>query len=451
MRRFFLIAGFTFSLVLTSNSYGGLGGFFQKLLKPVLQFSEKMLGQAIAASVKLQYGEWKPDPETKAFVEGVFSKITSVAERSDIKWSLTILKPGFVNAFAVPGGHIYITRGLLAKIKTDDELAAVLGHEVGHVVAKHSMNSIKHQVAYQFIINQLNKRSDKLKSLGQIYSVFAGLRYSRKNEHEADYYGARYAALAGYNPSGMVDFLKILKKVNPREPNQIETSIRSHPPTSRRINRMEEYMASFPEAGQRSKVLSFDYSSKYPAKASTDSATVESTGKTEVLTDAASSSGSGVEIYFQTFDDSEEIGIAKGLKIANNSGLYVLDSTTKYKGKASQRLSSYKQASLGLITAPIKVKPDTKYKLRVFVKVRGVEAENDPIGHGACLNITELSARQFLGSYSGLFSITGTSEKFEELAFEFKTRSKTSVLTVEFAFRKAIGQAWFDDFLLQEL
>lgn len=442
---------FTGLFCFTSVSQGGLGSLFQKILRPVFELSEKILGQAIAASVKLQYGEWRPDPETDEYVQGVFRKITSVAERPDIKWSLTILKPGFVNAFAVPGGHIYITRGLLGKIKTDDELAAVLGHEVGHVVAKHSMNSIKHQVAYQFIINQLNKRSDKLKSLGQIYSVFAGLRYSRKNEHEADYYGARYAALAGYNPRGMVDFLKILKKVNPREPSQIETSIRSHPPTSRRINRMEEYMTSFPEAGQRLRVLSFDYASKYPAKQSTDSTTAISTAKTEILTASFGVYGGATKTYFQSFDESEKMGIAKGLKIANNSGLYVLDNTTKYSGKASQRLSSYKHANLGLITAPITVKPNTKYKLRVFVKVRGVQAKNDPVGHGACLNITELSNRQFLGSYSGLFSLTGTSDKFEELAFEFKTRSKTSVLTVEFAFRKAIGQAWFDDFLLQEL
>ena len=122
MRKFFLIFGLIGLFCFTSVSQSGLGSLFQKILRPVFELSEKVLGQAIAASVKLQYGEWKSDPETQAYVQGIFKRIVHVAERKNLKWSLTILKPGFVNAFAVPGGHIYITRGLLQKIKTDDEL-----------------------------------------------------------------------------------------------------------------------------------------------------------------------------------------------------------------------------------------------------------------------------------------------------------------------------------------
>lgn len=452
MKRTFLILALLGLFVFTSTSRGGLGSFFQKIMQPVFKFSEKMLGQAIAASVKLQYGEWKPDSETESYVQGIFGRITSVAERQDVKWSLTILKPSFVNAFAVPGGHVYITRGLLSRVKTDDELAAVLGHEVGHVVAKHSMNSVKHQVAYQLIINQMNKRSDKLKTMGQIYSLFAGLRYSRKNEHEADYYGARYAALAGFNPRGMVDFLGVLQEQNPREPGQIETSIRSHPPTSRRIKRMQEYVTSFPEATQRPRNLSYDYAAKYPAvKKKTEDKSVKSEHKDSTSTAPTDLSQESAIVYSQAFDESENSAIAKGLKSTMNQGIYVLDDQVKYSGKSSQRLTSYKKGSLGLISESIKVKAKTRYKVRVFMKLANVVADSSPMGYGACLNITELSSRQFLGSYSGIFSKIGTTGGFEELSFELETRSDTSFLTVEFALRESLGQVWFDDFTIEKL
>ena len=458
MRKFFLIFLFIGLFCFTSVSQGGLGSLFQKILRPVFELSEKILGQAIAASVKLQYGEWKSDPETEAYVQGVFERIVHVAERKDLKWSLTILKPNFVNAFAVPGGHIYITRGLLQKIKTDDELAAVLGHEIGHVVAKHSMKSIKHQLAYQFIINKLNKRSDKLRSLGQIYSVFAGLRYSRKNEHEADYYGARYAALAGFNPQGMVDFLEVLKEINPKEPNRIETSIRSHPPTSRRIRRMQEYMTSFPKEHQRPRQLSYDYSKKYPPKpkvtknkVSSTKPKVDSAKKTSSSSQVSILNSESIIIYSQTFDESENLGISKGLRVSQDQGIYILDSKTKYSGKSSQRLATYRKKNLGLVTEAIKVKSDTRYRAEVYLKTRDIVAEPNPVGFGACINITELSNRQFLGSHPGIFSKIGSSEKFQKLRFEFKTRKKTSQITIEFGLRGARGQAWFDDFSLQEL
>ena len=458
MRKFFLIFGLIGLFCFTSVSQSGLGSLFQKILRPVFELSEKVLGQAIAASVKLQYGEWKSDSETQAYVQGIFKRIVHVAERKNLKWSLTILKPGFVNAFAVPGGHIYITRGLLQKIKTDDELAAVLGHEVGHVVAKHSMKSIKHQLAYQFIINKLNKRSDKLRSLGQIYSVFAGLRYSRKNEHEADYYGARYAALAGFNPQGMVDFLGVLKKINPKEPSRIETSIRSHPPTSRRIRRMEEYMTSFPVEHQRPRQLSYDYSAKYPPKPKSAKNKVSrvTSKSSSVKSTSASSMTSNTTlkemiVYRQSFDESESLGVSKGLRIAQDQGIYIVDSKTKYSGKSSQRLASYRPKNLGLVTEPIKVEGGTRYKATVFIKTRDIIAKPNPIGYGACINITELSDRQFLGSHPGIFSKTGSTAKFQKLKFEFTTRKKTSKLTVEFALRGARGQAWFDNFYLQKL
>ena len=167
MRKFFLIFLFTGLFCFTSVSQGGLGSLFQKILRPVFELL-KTSRSSDCSFCEITIGSGKVILKLKLMYK-VFSKV-HVAERKDIKWSLTLLKPS-LSAFAVPGRYIYITRGLLQKIKTDDELAAVLGHEVGHVVAKAFDEKYQASATYQFILNKLNKRSDKLRSLGQIYSV----------------------------------------------------------------------------------------------------------------------------------------------------------------------------------------------------------------------------------------------------------------------------------------
>jgi Zn-dependent protease with chaperone function len=424
----------------------GLGKFFQQLLKPVVKVSEQAIGAVVAQSVKLQYGVFDADPEATEWVRGVFNRIVAVSERKDIRFKITLLRPDFVNAFAAPGGHIFITRGLLQRVKSDDELAGVLGHEVGHVVAQHSMKSIKHQLVYQYIIRKLGKRSNKLETMGQIYSVFSGLRYSRKNELESDYIGARYAAAAGYNPEGMVGFLKVLKSLEHHNPSRIETSLRSHPPSARRIERISAYVAEFSSEIQKRKMnLGYNFAKKHPIKKKGKGSGKDSQPSSPSLTPTL--------VYSQEFDSNSNVpGIARGLKRTQDRGVFILDRGVKHSGKASQRISTFgKKKSLALATETIPVKPSSRYRVRGFIKTYQVLAAEDPLGSGAFFNLQELSSRAFLKAHQGIARQVGSTKGFIELRYEFETRKDTSSIVLEWVLRKASGKAWFDDFVLEKL
>lgn len=427
-------------------SYGGLGSFFQKILKPVVSVSEKVIGEAVAQSVKLQYGVFDADPEATEWVRSVFNRIVAVSERKDVKYRITILRPEFVNAFATPGGHIFVTKGLLQRVKSDDELAGVLGHEIAHIVAQHSMKSIKHQLVYQYIIKKLQKRSNKLETMGQIYSIFSGLRYSRKNELESDYIGARYTAAAGYNPEGMVNFLKVLKSLESHDPSRIEVSLRSHPPSSRRIERIGAYVAEFSQEEQsREMRLSYNFVKKHPRRKKEKGKEAESSPASKVL--------SSTVVFSQGFEkNSEHPGIAEGLKSTQDRGIFVLDKGVKKTGNSSQRISTYGQKkSLALGTLPISVSPSTLYQIRGYMKTSHVKAQEDPMGSGAFLNIQELSSRAFLKGHQGIARQTGTTKDFIEIQYEFETRKDTSSIIIEWVLRKARGSVWFDEFELIEI
>jgi len=443
--RYLLLIFFLTGLVLTQ---AGLGSFLKKVMMPVLDVSEKVLGEAVAASVRLQYGVMKLDPETSKWVQETFNKIVKVSERRGISYKITVLKPGFVNAFAVPGGHIFVTKGLLQRVKSDDELAGVLGHEVGHIVARHSMNNIKHQILYQAIIRQMRKRSKNLEKLGLVYSLFAGMRYSRKNEQESDYIGARYLAKAGYNPEGMLSFLKILQSLEKKDPSRIETSLRSHPPSKRRVAKMTEYIASFPEeVRKRPRTLSFDFVKKYPRPKKKERSKKKEGPKTPEKKEQSTM------VYRQDFDSSSSVpGVAKGLRKSHKGGIYILDRTTHYSGAASQRFTSYhKNKIMALVTPMLNVKGNQRYRIKGWIKAAGLNLGSDPMGVGIRVNVSEFSERSLIKAHLGVGEIKTDVKKFREVVFEFKTRPKSKRLTLEFSLRKASGQAWFDEFQLEEI
>ena len=441
MRKFIVPVTLSLNFIFLTISQAGLGSVFQKLLKPVVSVSEQVIGQAVAQSVKLQYGVFDSDPAATEWVNAVFAKMVGVSERKDIRYKITILKPDFVNAFATPGGHIFVTRGLLQRVRSDDELAGVLGHEIGHIVAQHSMNSIKHQLAYQYIIKKLGKNSNNLETMAQIYSLFAQLRYSRKNELESDYIGARYLEAAGYNPQGMVRFLEVLKSLEGHDPSRIEVSLRSHPPSSRRIERIGSYVAGLSEASRvREMTLSYDFLAKHPMKK----------GKEVSKSQPVTSTTTPEVVFFQGFEKkSSSPGIAEGLKKTQDTGIFVLDSESKKSGIYSQKISTYGQdKTLALGTSPISVAPSTVYRLKGFLKASDIKVTEDPMGSGGFINIQELSTRSFLKGHYGIARQVGTTDGFIEVSYEFETRSDTKFIMLEWVLSKARGAIWFDDFEL---
>jgi predicted Zn-dependent protease len=177
-------------------------------------------------------------PEVQNYVNKVGQKIIKVCDRRNIKYTFKVLDSKEINAFACPGGFIYVYAGLLKVIDNEAQLAAVLGHEVGHVVARHSIKRLQYVYGYSILMEFA--LSDKLSSAAeQMVDATAGLilqGYGRENEYEADDYGILYEKKAGYNPKGMIQLFEKFKQWEKHPPTFFEKLLASHPPAQDRIN-----------------------------------------------------------------------------------------------------------------------------------------------------------------------------------------------------------------------
>ena len=200
---------------------------------------EVRLGAAVDKEVTKEY---KPveDPLVQKRVEDIGKKIAGVCDRRDIDYHFKALEDDEVNAVSLPGGYVYIFKGLIDKMKSDDELAAVLAHEVGHIVARHSIKKLQGLTGYS-LLRILTLVAPQKQGAGEV-SVAADaaftelmLGYSREDELLADQLSARYLLRAGFNPHAMIDFLKKLQDTNRRKPPQQQDYFRTHPYVPDRI------------------------------------------------------------------------------------------------------------------------------------------------------------------------------------------------------------------------
>jgi predicted Zn-dependent protease len=153
------------------------------------------------------------DAELQAYVEGVGKKLAAISHRPDLEYVFTIIDSSDINAFALPGGYVYINRGLLAYLTTEAQLAAVLGHEIGHITARHA---VQQQAAGKTanILSTAVVFATGVSTLGETASLFGGALvsgYGRDMELEADGLGAEYLTKAGYDPNAMVEVISVLK------------------------------------------------------------------------------------------------------------------------------------------------------------------------------------------------------------------------------------------------
>ena len=179
-------------------------------LAPLMSASdEAAAGASEHPKIVASYGGVYDDPAVGAYVANVTRRITRVTQAPDQPYRVTVLNSDIVNAFALPGGYVYVTRGLLALVDDEAELAGVLGHEIGHVIARHGAQrqtaalgaSVIGAVLGAVVGNAVASQAVGLGSQGLIAS------YSRDQEYEADTLGVRYLAAAGYDPYAQGDFL----------------------------------------------------------------------------------------------------------------------------------------------------------------------------------------------------------------------------------------------------
>ena len=153
------------------------------------------------------------DQQLQDYVNEVGQKLAAVSHRPDIEYTFTVVDSPDINAFALPGGFIYINRGLMLYLNSEDQLAAVLGHEIGHVTARHS---VRQQAASQTnsVLAGVLVVATGVSSLGETSSLLGGALlsgYGRDMELESDGLGAEYLAAAGYDPLAMVEVIGVLK------------------------------------------------------------------------------------------------------------------------------------------------------------------------------------------------------------------------------------------------
>ncbi len=198
--------------------------------------SEVKMGKSIDRQVQKQY-KFAADPLQEKRVEDIGKKIAAVSDRKEIDYHFRVLEDKEVNAVSLPGGYIYVNSGLLDKVSNDDELACVLAHEVGHIVARHSIKKLQAMQSYT-VLRLLAAVTPGTAEIGSAAdSAFTQflLGYSREDELLADQLGARYARLAGYDPHGMITFLTKLQDINRRKPLQTRSYYKTHPYVPDRI------------------------------------------------------------------------------------------------------------------------------------------------------------------------------------------------------------------------
>lgn len=203
------------------------------------QSTEIDIGQQAAADIERQYGVVN-DPVQTARINRIGRSIAAVSQRPDLPWSFKILNSNEVNAMSLPGGPVYVTRGLLASGLSDSELAGVIGHEVAHINERHSVKAIQRAMTYQLLEALVLGHSSTAVQQAADISVQLALELpnSRSNEYEADAVGTRLAYNAGYPANGLLQFLQYLQTTSgtTRAPAWLQT----HPLTQDRITREQQ-------------------------------------------------------------------------------------------------------------------------------------------------------------------------------------------------------------------
>lgn len=182
------------------------------------------------------------DPELNAYLDQVGQDLAAVSHRPEMPYSFRAVNATYVNAYAFPGGSIAATRGILLELEDEAELAALMGHEIGHVSARHTAarmsTGMLAQLAVAGLAIAVSTQDSEMGALtAGLGGIGAGLllaKYSRDDERQADKLGMRYMVKGGYDPQGMVGLMDVLRSMSKHKPNAIEQMFASHPMSDER-------------------------------------------------------------------------------------------------------------------------------------------------------------------------------------------------------------------------
>ncbi len=193
------------------------------------------------------------EPLLTAYVNHLGQKVAKESHRPQLQYSFKIVNTDAVNAFSLPGGFVYVNRGLLEFVNNESELAGVLAHEIGHVVAYHSMNDVARRSLVDQGMYQLQKAglvndqqmADMMQRYGGPMLLFVDRKFSREEESEADMLGMYNAIRAGYDPQGLVGFLARLSQFV-GNPSLVEGLLMNHPLPGERVKALRAELREHP-------------------------------------------------------------------------------------------------------------------------------------------------------------------------------------------------------------
>ncbi len=227
----------------------------QRQFSLISESREIAMGREADRSISVSLGLYGSE-ELQEFVRGLGNELAQVSERPRLPWSFKVVDDPTVNAFALPGGFIYVTRGILAHLNSEAELAGVLGHEIGHVTARHSVSQMSRQQLQQIGLGVGMAVSSDLRRVGDVLAgglQLLDLKYSRGDESQSDELGMRYMTRAGYDPNalkGVFQTLGLVSGGSGRVPEWRAT----HPEPENREAKITELIAATGEDYSRYRV-----------------------------------------------------------------------------------------------------------------------------------------------------------------------------------------------------
>jgi predicted Zn-dependent protease len=228
-----LVVGVAFLAACATNPVTG-----KKQLVLISEAQEIDMGRAADKDVVSSIGLY-PDDGLQKYVQALGSRIAATTERPGLPWTFRVVDDASVNAFAIPGGFVYVTRGILTHLNSEAELTAILGHEIGHVTARHSVSQMSKQQLVQVGLVAGTVLSPDFARFGDLAQTGLGLlflKFSRSDEAQADQLGFKYMLAGGYDPRKMENVFRMLQGVT----RQAESG-----------GRLPQWMSSHPDPENR--------------------------------------------------------------------------------------------------------------------------------------------------------------------------------------------------------
>jgi len=234
----------------------------QRQLTLISEAQEVEMGRRAEPQVLASFGEY-PDEEWQSYVNDLGLALAVTSERPHLPWAFHVLDDPLVNAFAYPGGYIYVTRGILSHFNSEAELVSVLGHEIGHVTARHSVEQMSQQQLAQLGLGVAAAASEDFRpyaghAAAGLQVLF--LKFSRDDERQSDDLGLRYMTRAGYDPEEMPNVFRTFDRMQDAAGGgQIPDWQSTHPDPDDRVGRIQARIVELPPELRDGKVGRDDY------------------------------------------------------------------------------------------------------------------------------------------------------------------------------------------------